>query len=32
MGERYGPYEDEVQELPLAVALFILCRKAGRVA
>lgn len=31
-GEVYGPFEDETVELPLAVALFILCRKAGRVA
>lgn len=32
MGEKYGPLEDETVELPLAVALFILCRKAGRLA
>jgi DNA primase small subunit len=30
-GERYGPYEEEVVELPMAVAMFILCRRAGRV-
>jgi len=27
----YGPFEDETVELPLAVAMFILGRKAGRV-
>ncbi len=31
-GEVYGPFEEEEVELPMAVALFILCRKAGRVA
>ena len=30
-GEVYGPFEDETVELPLAVAMFILGRKAGRV-
>ncbi|MGD2201242.1 MAG: DNA primase small subunit PriS [Candidatus Bathyarchaeota archaeon] len=30
-GENYGPYEDETRELPLAVAMFLLCRKAARV-
>ncbi len=30
-GETYGPFEDETVELPLAVAMFILCRMAGKV-
>lgn len=30
-GETYGPFEDEVVELPMAVVMLILCRKAGRV-
>jgi DNA primase small subunit len=31
LGETYGPFEEETQELPLAVAMFLLCRKAARV-
>jgi DNA primase small subunit len=31
MGETYGPFEEETQELPLSVALFLLCRKSARV-
>ncbi|GAI38539.1 unnamed protein product, partial [marine sediment metagenome] len=30
-GETYGPFEEESQELPLAVAMFLLCRRAARV-
>ena len=30
-GEVYGPFEEETRELPLAVAMFLLCRKAARV-
>ena len=30
-GERYGPFEEEAAELPTAVAMFLLCRKAARV-
>ena len=30
-GEVYGPFEEETQELPLAVAMFLLCRKSARV-
>ena len=29
--ETYGPFEDEVVELPLAVAMFLLCKRAARV-
>jgi len=29
--ETYGPYEDERVELPLAVAMFLLCRRVARV-
>jgi DNA primase small subunit len=29
--ETYGPFEDEVAELPLAVAMFLLCKKVARV-
>ncbi len=29
--ETYGPFEDEVAELPLAVAIFLLCKRAARV-
>jgi hypothetical protein len=31
LGEKYGPFEEETQELPLSVALFLLCRKSARV-
>jgi len=30
-GEVYGPFEEETRELPLAVAMFLLCRKSARV-
>jgi DNA primase small subunit len=30
-GETYGPFEEESRELPLAVAMFLLCRGAARV-
>ena len=30
-GESYGPFEEESRELPLAVAMFLLCRRAARV-
>ena len=30
-GETYGPFEEETRELPLAVAMFLLCRGAARV-
>ncbi len=30
MGKTYGPYDSEVVTVPLAVGIFILCRKAGR--
>ena len=30
-GESYGPFEEEAAQLPLAVAMFLLCRKAARV-
>ena len=29
--ETYGPFEDEAVELPLAVAMFLLCKRAARV-
>ncbi len=31
-GETYGPFEDERTELPMAHAMFLLCRKAAKVA
>jgi DNA primase small subunit len=31
MGETYGPFKEEAQELPLSVVMFLLCRKAARV-
>ena len=31
LGETYGPFEEETRELPLAVAMFLLCRKSARV-
>ncbi len=30
-GESYGPFKEETQELPMAVAMFFLCRKSARV-
>ena len=30
-GKVYGPFEEETRELPLAVAMFLLCRKSARV-
>jgi DNA primase small subunit len=30
-GETYGPFEDEVAELPKAVSMFLLCRRVARV-
>jgi len=32
LGEMYGPYDSETVAVPLAVGIFILCRKAGRLA
>lgn len=31
LGEKYGPYMDEVAELPLEAALYYLCKKGARV-
>jgi hypothetical protein len=30
-GEEYGPYAEESLELPMAAAIFILCKKGGRI-
>lgn len=30
-GEKYGPFKEELASLPLAAAIFLLCRKAARI-
>jgi hypothetical protein len=30
-GEKYGPFENQVVELPMAVVMFLLCRNAAKV-
>ncbi|MEM4727938.1 MAG: DNA primase small subunit PriS [Candidatus Bathyarchaeia archaeon] len=30
-GEKYGPFKEELTNLPLAAAIFLLCRKAARI-